>query len=221
MAGSREAFDELVRRHQRAIYNLTRMLTRGDAEAEDLVQETFVRAYRAIARFRGESAFRTWLSRIAVNVVRTHLDRRGRRPVTVDAPAHDPDGDLLDTFPSSDDLETAVGQRRAIDRALAELPLDLRTVITLRDIQGLEYHEIATVMNVPMGTVESRVFRARRRLRPLLAPLLQRTAPSDAVPGVTTKRRASSERESADDAAPRVRRRAAAGGGRKTGGGLG
>lgn len=183
MAGSREAFDELVRRHQGSIYNLTRMLTRGDAEAEDLVQETFVRAYRAIARFRGESAFRTWLSRIAVNVVRTHLDRRGRRPVTVDPPAHDPDMDMLDSLPSSDDLETSVGQRRAIDRALAELPPDLRTVITLRDVQGLEYHEIATVMNVPMGTVESRVFRARRRLRPLLAPLLNRTAASDAVPG--------------------------------------
>lgn len=173
-AGSREAFDELVRRHQVQIFNLTRMLTSGDADAEDLVQETFVRAYRAIARFRGESAFRTWLSRIAINVVRTHLDRRGRRPVIIDTGTDEQEIDRIENLAASDDLETTVGRRRAIDQALAALPEDLRIVITLRDIQGLEYHEIATAMNVPMGTVESRVFRARRRLRPMLAPLMNR-----------------------------------------------
>jgi RNA polymerase sigma-70 factor (ECF subfamily) len=185
-AGSREAFDELVRRHQGQIFNLTRMLTSGDADAEDLVQETFVRAYRAIARFRGESAFRTWLSRIAINVVRTHLDRRGRRPVTIDTGSDEQDSDLIESLAASDDLETTFGRRRAIDQALAALPDELRTVITLRDIQGLEYHEIATVMNVPMGTVESRVFRARRRLRPMLAPLLNRDASGARAAGAGT-----------------------------------
>lgn len=173
-AGSREAFDELVKRHQGSIFNLTRVLTHGDADAEDLVQETFVRAFRAIARFRGESAFRTWLSRIAVNVVRNHLDRRGRRPITIDAEADEHDPGLLEALAAGDDLETTIGRRQAIDRALAALPEALRTVITLRDVQGLEYHEIATVMKVPMGTVESRVFRARRRLRPMLEPLMNR-----------------------------------------------
>jgi RNA polymerase sigma-70 factor (ECF subfamily) len=173
--GNRDAFDVLVRRYQSRLFQLIRILTRGDEESEDLVQETFVRAYRAVHRFRGESTFRTWLHRIAVNVVRTHLTRRsGRRGLrlveTSDAE------DAVAQLASADDLESAVVRRRMIDQALAQLPAGLRLLITLRDVQGLEYREIAAITRLPIGTVESRIFRSRRRLRPLLEPLLPRSA---------------------------------------------
>lgn len=175
-AGSREAFDELVRRHQAEMYTLARVLTSGDDESEDLVQETFVRAYRAIARFRGDSTFATWLHRIALNVIKSYLARRGRRPAKAslgdgsDGAAAGNSADL-DSLPSNEDLESAVTTRQAIDRALACLSDELRELVVLRDIQGLEYREIATITGLPIGTVESRVFRARQRLRPLLEPL--------------------------------------------------
>ena len=173
--GNRDAFDVLVRRYQSRLFQLIRILTHGDEESEDLVQETFVRAYRAVHRFRGESTFRTWLHRIAVNVVRTHLPRRsGRRGMwlveTSDAE------DAVAQLASADDLESAVVRRRMIDQALAQLPAGLRLLITLRDVQGFEYREIAAITRLPIGTVESRIFRSRRRLRPLLEPLLPRSA---------------------------------------------
>jgi RNA polymerase sigma-70 factor (ECF subfamily) len=185
--GDREAFDELVRRYQSRLFQLVRILTSGDAEAEDLVQDTFVRAYRAVGRFRGDSTFRTWLHRIAVNVVRTHAARRssrgGRRPPAYSARGEplDPDrGDdeaAIGRVAADEDLENAVVQRRMIDQALARLPAELRLLITLRDVQGLEYREIARITGLPIGTVESRIFRGRRRLRPMLEPLLARSAP--------------------------------------------
>jgi len=166
--GNREAFDELVRRYQSRMFQLVRILTSGDAEAEDLVQDTFVRAYRAVGQFRGDSTFRTWLHRIAVNVVRSHAARRNTRA--------DHDDEAIGRVPAHGDLESAVVRRRMIDQALARLPPDLRLLITLRDVQGLEYREIATITGLPIGTVESRIFRGRRRLRPMLAPLLARSA---------------------------------------------
>lgn len=184
--GDREAFDELVKRYQSRMFQLVRILTSGDAEAEDLVQDTFVRAYRAVGRFRGDSTFRTWLHRIAVNVVRTHAARQnsraGRRPIghargePFDRDRND-DEAVIGQLPADEDLENAVVQRRMIDQALARLPPELRLLITLRDIQGLEYREIARVTGLPIGTVESRIFRGRRRLRPMLEPLLARSAP--------------------------------------------
>jgi RNA polymerase sigma-70 factor (ECF subfamily) len=186
-SGNREAFDELVRRYQSRMFQLVRILTSGDAEAEDLVQDTFVRAYRAVGRFRGDSTFRTWLHRIAVNVVRTHAARRNsrgdRRPLVHFArgepldPDHGDDESAIGRVPADEDLENAVVQRRMIDQALARLPPELRLLITLRDIQGLEYREIARITGLPIGTVESRIFRGRRRLRPMLEPLLTRSAP--------------------------------------------
>jgi RNA polymerase sigma-70 factor (ECF subfamily) len=171
-AGSREAFDELVARYRVRIYTLVRIQTGGDADAEDLVQETFVRAYRAIGRFRGDSAFRTWLYRIAVNVIKSHAVRRGRTAI---APAGERgDGQTLERLPSAENLEEDVARRELIDRALATLPEDMRVVIVLRDVQGLDYREIADVTGLPLGTVESRLFRARQRLRPLLEPLVGR-----------------------------------------------
>jgi RNA polymerase sigma-70 factor (ECF subfamily) len=157
------------------MYTLARVLTGGDAEAEDLVQETFVRAYRAISRFRGDSTFATWLHRIAMNVIKSYLVRRDRRAFTKqldDGSSSEVDRQLsIESLPSSENLEDAVTTRQAIDRALASLPDELRVLVVLRDIQGLEYHEIATVTGLPIGTVESRVFRARQRLRPMLEPL--------------------------------------------------
>jgi RNA polymerase sigma-70 factor (ECF subfamily) len=173
--GNRDAFDVLVRRYQSRLFQLIRILTRGDEESEDLVQETFVRAYRAVHRFRGESTFRTWLHRIAVNVVRTHLTRRGGRRGTRRFETNDEE-DAVAQLASADDLETAVVRRRMIDQALAQLPADLRLLVTLRDVQGLEYREIAAITRLPIGTVESRIFRSRRRLRPLLEPLLPRSS---------------------------------------------
>jgi RNA polymerase sigma-70 factor (ECF subfamily) len=170
-AGSREAFDELVRRHKAAILTLARALTGGRGDADDLAQEAFVRAWRSLRAFRGESTFRTWLHRVAINVVRTSQTREGRlrrwfvAPRASDEPPPDP--------PSpSEPIDTALARRQVIDRALASLPEELRVPVTLRDLQGLDYKEIARVLDVPIGTVESRIFRGRQRLRPLLAPLM-------------------------------------------------
>ena len=170
-AGSREAFDELARRYRRPLYNFVRALTGGDADAEDLVQDVFVRAFRAIQGFRGESTFKSWLYRIAVNVVSTHAARRRAREwAGAIGPA---DVAAAEGVAVSDNLEEAVLRRQLIDRALASLPEDLRVLVVLRDVEGLKYDEIVNIVKCPRGTVESRLFRARRRLRPLLEPLIR------------------------------------------------
>jgi RNA polymerase sigma-70 factor (ECF subfamily) len=174
-AGSRDAFDELVRRHQVSMLTLARVLTGGRGDADDLVQEVFVRAWRSLKAFRGESTFRTWLHRVAINVVRTSQAREGRlRRLFAMTPPNPLNDDPFDPPDAREPIETALARRQAIDRALASLPFELRLPVTLRDLQGLEYKEIATLLDVPIGTVESRIFRARQRLRPLLAPLMER-----------------------------------------------
>lgn len=189
-AGSRDAFDELVVRYRRPVYNLVRALTGGDSEAEDLVQDVFIRAYRAIGGFRGDSAFRSWLYRIAINVVRTHVDKRRVRDAVLVAPtgADDP----MDAATNGDDLEQMLLRRQVIDRALATLPEELRVLVVLRDVQGLKYDEIADVVKAPRGTVESRLFRARQRLRPLLEALIlvrpEVAGVTPAEPGGTPRR---------------------------------
>ena len=176
-AGDVKAFEMLVVKYQRRIERLIGRMVRDVDLVEDIAQETFIRAYRAIGRFRRDSTFRTWLHRIAVNATWSHLARR-RQGVSFVALESDSDVDVAvaDVAVCDDDPETALIRRQAIDRALATLSTEARLVITLRDIQGLEYQEIATITGVPIGTVESRLFRARRRLRPLLAPL---RSPSD------------------------------------------
>ena len=173
--GSADAFETLVRRYQTRVLNYALAATSDPSEAEDVAQDVFIRAYRGLSRFRGESSFKTWIYSIATNVVRTHLERRGKRaPVWGKSPAEDDMDSAAFEAAAREDLEEDTMRRQAIDRALGELPEDLRLAVILRDIQGLEYREIADITGVPLGTVESRLFRARRRLRPLLAPLVGR-----------------------------------------------
>jgi RNA polymerase sigma-70 factor, ECF subfamily len=176
--GSREAFDELVRRHQSAVITLARVLTSGRGDAEDLAQDVFVRAWRSIGSFRGDSTFRTWLHRVAINVIRTSQSRQGRLMRIFTARSRDEDpldgtrGRLpMDPASGEEPVDATLARRQAIDRALAALPEELRVAVTLRDLQGLDYKDIAAALDVPIGTVESRIFRARQKLKPLLADL--------------------------------------------------
>jgi RNA polymerase sigma-70 factor (ECF subfamily) len=169
--GSREAFDELVRRHQAAMITLARVLTSGRGDAEDLAQDVFVRVWRSLRSFRGESTFRTWLHRVAINVIRTSQSRQGRlMRVFV---SRDRDDMPPDPASGEEPVDARLARRQAIDRALATLPEELRVAVTLRDMQGLDYKEIAAALDVPIGTVESRIFRARQRLKPLLEALMR------------------------------------------------
>lgn len=172
-AGDGGAFEALVLRYQARIVNYASAMVHDAGAAEDVAQETFVRAWRGLGRFRGESAFKTWLYRIATNVARTHLDRRGRQARIGDRSLDDETEPLQagDVPSPAPDAETSLVRREEIDRALAELPDELRVALVLRDVEGLDYKEIAGVTGAPIGTVESRIFRARRRLRTLLRPL--------------------------------------------------
>jgi RNA polymerase sigma-70 factor, ECF subfamily len=171
--GSQEAFADLVRRYQVRVFNLARTSTGNAADAEDVAQEVFVKVFRALPSFRGDSTFRTWLYRVAVNAIRSHIGRPslfGRfRRVEPDGA----DGDAgLDALPGPMHAEDALAYRDAVDHALGRLPPDLRVAVTLRDIEGLEYKEIAAVLDVPIGTVMSRISRGREKLRPILAAAL-------------------------------------------------
>jgi RNA polymerase sigma-70 factor, ECF subfamily len=168
--GSQEAYSDLVNRYQSRVFNLARASTGNDADADDLAQDVFIRVFRGLRSFRGDSTFRTWLYRVAVNVLRSHAVRRSmfgwfRR----EEPDAGNETDPLDAVAGPDSLEARVEQRDAIDRALSQLPVDLRVAVSLRDIEGLEYREIAEVLDVPIGTVMSRIARGRGKLRPLLA----------------------------------------------------
>ena len=169
--GSREAFDELVRRHQAAIITLARVLTGGRGDQEDLAQDVFVRAWRSLRSFRGESTFRTWLHRVALNVIRTSQSRQGRLMRLF--VSRDRDDPAPEPASGEEAVDATLARRQLIDRALATLSEELRVAVTLRDLQGLDYKEIAATLDVPIGTVESRIFRARQQLKPLLASLMR------------------------------------------------
>jgi RNA polymerase sigma-70 factor (ECF subfamily) len=169
--GDADAFEALVRRYQGRIIGFVRGLTGNAADAEDLAQEVFVRIYRSLGKFRGESTFKTWLYTVAVNVARSHHSRRTRQqPVWGDSGADETRP--FDPPDASADVESTLVRREAIERALGDLPEELREAVTLRDVHGLEYRDIAEATGAPMGTVESRIFRARQRLRRALAPLV-------------------------------------------------
>jgi RNA polymerase sigma-70 factor (ECF subfamily) len=177
-AGDKRAFDLLVIKYQQKVAGLISRYLRDPSEIMDVSQEAFLKAYRALPGFRGESAFYTWLYRIAINTVKNHLVAQGRRPPGDDVEAEvaeqmDMGGRLREMgTPESHLLSMEIAQ--TVQRALDDLPEDLRTAIVLRELEGLSYEEIANTMECPIGTVRSRIFRAReaidKRLRPLLNP---------------------------------------------------
>ena len=175
--GDKSAFDLLVRKYQHRIAKLVSRYVYDRTEVEDVTQEAFIKAYRAIKGFRGESAFYTWLYRIAINTAKNYLVAQGRRPSIADveteeAEASDIGTNLRDaTTPERHLLADEIG--RTVERVLAALPEDLRTAVTLREIEGLSYEEIAEVMDCPIGTVRSRIFRAREAIDKELQPLLE------------------------------------------------
>jgi len=173
--GDKRAFDLLVLKYQRKVANLVYRYVRDPHEALDVTQEAFIKAYRALADFRGESAFYTWLYRIAINTAKNYLVAQSRRPPTEDVEAETAEqldvGSRLKEQATPENYllqeEIAATVRRAID----ELPEDLRTAIILRELEGLSYEEIATTMGCPIGTVRSRIFRARAAIDAALEPL--------------------------------------------------
>jgi RNA polymerase sigma-70 factor (ECF subfamily) len=175
--GDNKAFDLLVLKYQHKIVSLITRYVHDHAEALDVSQEAFIKAYRAIGRFRGDSAFYTWMYRIAINTAKNHLVSMSRRPPASDLDAQDAeqfvlgDSRLKDTGSPEQELARSELQT-AIDKAIAGLPDDLRTAITLREMEGMSYEEIAITMDCPIGTVRSRIFRAREAIDQQLRPLL-------------------------------------------------
>ncbi|MGE5162275.1 MAG: RNA polymerase sigma factor RpoE [Betaproteobacteria bacterium] len=175
--GDKAAFDLLVSKYQRKIFRLLSRLIRDQAELEDVAQEAFIKAYRALPNFRGDSAFYTWLYRIAINTAKNHLVSRGRRaPTTTEADIEEAetfdDGDHLRDLNTPESMLVTKQVGEAVNRAIDQLPEDLRTAIVLREIEGLSYEEIAESMNCPIGTVRSRIFRAREAIAQELKPVL-------------------------------------------------
>ena len=179
-AGDQKAFELLVSKYQRRVLRLLSRFIRDPGEMEDVAQEAFIKAYRALPQFRGESAFYTWLYRIAVNTAKNYLTSQGRRPISMSQlqSADAEEGESFDAGDVVEDTNTpdAVLHSRqvaeTVNAAIEALPPDLRTAITLREIEGLSYEEIAEAMKCPIGTVRSRIFRAREAIAERLRPLL-------------------------------------------------
>ncbi len=174
--GEKEAFDLLVLKYQHRLIKLISRYIRDSAEVYDVAQESFLKAYRALPNFRGDSAFYTWLYRIAINTAKNHLVSQSRRP-----PDSDVDSSEAEQFDGESDLkEYATPERMLLKEeieqtvidAIEQLPPDLRTAITLRELEGMSYEEIAQTMDCPIGTVRSRIFRAREAINKRLEPLL-------------------------------------------------
>lgn len=174
--GDNKAFDLLVLKYQLRVSKLVSRFLRNPSDVPDVVQEAFIKAYRALPNFRGDSAFYTWLYRIAINTAKNHLVSQSRK-----SPANSIDAQEAEDYGASEWLNEYASPERevladelesVIHQAISDLPPDLREAITLREIEGLSYEEIATVMDCPIGTVRSRIFRAREAIDEKLAPLL-------------------------------------------------
>lgn len=176
-AGERAAFDLLVVKYRRRLMRLVSRIVREPAEAEDVVQEAFIKAYRAIRYFRGDSAFYTWLYRIGINTAKNFIASQGRRmPMSTET-----DTDQADGFENGKQLrdintpESMLASKQiahTVNAAMDALPVDLRTAIVLRELEGMSYEDIADIMACPIGTVRSRIFRAREVIAEQLRPLL-------------------------------------------------
>ena len=176
-AGDRRAFDVLVSKDQRRLMRLVSRLVHDPAEAEDVVQETFIKAYRALRHFRGDAAFYTWLYRIGINTAKNYLVTQSRRTPT----SSETDAEQAESFDDGNRLrdnntpESVLASKQiaaTVNAAMDVLPIELRTAIVLREIEGLSYEEISEIMACPIGTVRSRIFRAREVIAEKLKPLL-------------------------------------------------
>lgn len=175
--GDQKSFNLLVIRYQHKVASLvSRYVPQGDVP--DVVQESFIKAYRALESFRGDSAFYTWLYRIAVNTAKNYLVAQGRRPPSSDVDANEAEnfenGGALKEISNPENLMLSEELRQVVFRTIEALPEDLRMAITLRELDGLSYEEIAAIMDCPVGTVRSRIFRAREAIDNKVQPLIQR-----------------------------------------------
>lgn len=175
--GDKHAFDLLVVKYERRLARLLSRFVRDPHEVEDIAQEAFIKAYRALPTFRGDAAFYTWLYRIGINTAKNYLMARGRRaPTTTEFDAEEAEGfeDAagLQDLNTPENLLLSKEVAQVVNDAMAALPEDLRTAISLREMEGLSYEEIAETMNCPIGTVRSRIFRAREAIAARLRPIL-------------------------------------------------
>ena len=176
--GDQHAFDLLVSKYQRKLGRLLSRFIRDQAEVEDVSQEAFIKAYRALPSFRGDSAFYTWLYRIGINTAKNHLVAIGRRaPTTTEFDSEEAegfaDGEQLRDINTPESMMMSKEIANTINATMEGLPEELRSAIQLREIEGLSYDEIATIMNCPIGTVRSRIFRAREAIAEKLKPLVE------------------------------------------------
>lgn len=166
--GDSRAFDLLVLKYQHKIFGLISRYVRDADEVQDVAQEAFIKAYKALPRFRGDSAFYTWLYRIAINTAKNHLVSRSRRPPGKDVEVEDAEyyeaGGGLRELENPENALFGAELRVVVEKAIGDLPEDLRTAITLREFDGLSYEDIADIMDCPVGTVRSRIFRAREAI---------------------------------------------------------
>jgi RNA polymerase sigma-70 factor (ECF subfamily) len=179
--GDKRAFDLLVLKYQHKIVKLIMRYVHDPAEAMDVSQEAFIKAYRALPKFRGDSAFYTWLYRIAINTAKNYIVAMNRRPLEYDLDLQDPEQHEWSSRLRDDDSPEGVvlreELRETVERAMTSLPEELRTAIILREIEGLSYEEIAHAMACPVGTVRSRIFRAREAIDKSIQPLINESAP--------------------------------------------
>ena len=175
--GDKNAFNLLVQKYQHKVVNLVARYVNNPGDVPDVAQEAFIKAYRALPTFRGESAFYTWLYRIAVNTAKNYLTSQGRRPPSSDVEADEAEyyggGEALQEVATPENLALTDEIKRTVFTAIEALPEDLRTAITLREMEGLSYEEIAEIMDCPVGTVRSRIFRAREAIDKKLQPLIE------------------------------------------------
>jgi len=166
--GDSRAFDLLVLKYQHRIFGLISRYVHDADEVQDVAQEAFIKAYRALPRFRGESAFYTWLYRIAINTAKNYLVSRSRRPPGSDIEVEDAEyyasGGALHEIETPETALYGAELKAVVEKAISELPEDLRTAVTLREFDGLSYEDIADIMDCPVGTVRSRIFRAREAI---------------------------------------------------------
>ncbi len=177
-SGDKNAFNLLVTKYQHKVASLISRYVKNQSDVPDIVQEAFIKAYRALPNFRGDSAFYTWLYRIAVNCAKNHLVSTGRKPPGSDIEIDDAEiydsGEALRENASPEKLLLTQEIKKVVFDTIGQLPEDLKTAINLRELEGLSYEEIAVIMECPVGTVRSRIFRARDAVDKKIQPLLQR-----------------------------------------------